>query len=385
MPWNRRSLPSPLICVWILVVVLGIGLGRQVLLITQRSNNRRIPSEPGKAGDWPRSSEEEEREGETVEEEPPSTFNVHGARWRGPDFLTANPRVSKAFQQRISRIGVLAFPSDAVIGEIVENIPTKNGERVPVYLVYLDMSYLKLTLNWICNVDKFQTVLNRTIFVAFDLTSHNALQKLSNSRKYQGKQGLRLVYEQYKVKKQKWGKKEARYGGYLYFTMMLFRTRIEKLLLENGVNFFLVEADATWHLDPGDYLFNLAGDVVALNDGYDGDRVINHGFSSFRPRPRVLEFFKELERLQATKSRTGDNANEQYYMQTLLATNFTDLDVTYLDSNLFCNGREYLKKSPGFDPWVRHNNYMIGTANKINRTKIGGWWYLDKDEKCIDH
>jgi len=266
-------------------------------------------------------------------------------------------------------------PSLRSVEQILAKIPLENGKRLATYLQYLDSAYLELTLNWICNVKPFHTVLPRTVFVAFDMQAYEALRKKSLE------ESLLLVFEPYQPR---WSRREkdVQYGHSQYFNLMLYRTRMELMLLEAGVEFFLVESDATWHRDPAPLIFDLPGDVVALNDAmYPGDFMINHGFSSFRPRPRVLEFFRELEGEQGAGQRSGDEGNEQYIMQRLLADKYADLNVTYLDRNLFLNGKMYLSEL-GTQPLVRHNNFLIGTKAKVERAKDAGFWYLDPKGIC---
>jgi hypothetical protein len=263
------------------------------------------------------------------------------------------------------------------IGFHIQKTITRGG---PIYMQYLDKSYITMTKSWICNVIPFETILPRTIFVTTDQIAHDALVEFSHSVLRRVLPLLNVILIPF-IPHTANGK-DLDYGTLQYYDMMLFRSGIDWQLLKNGIEFMTIEADAVWHQDPSSIIFSTPGDIITGNDRPPGEiPLVSHGFSLYRSNPRVVEFLLTLlVKQEENFGSIGDSGNEQHIMTNLLQNEFHDLQVTFLNQNQFVNGEQFEDLNCPHCV-VRQNNWVVGNQNKIERAKGMKFWYLDDDDE----
>ena len=243
-----------------------------------------------------------------------------------------------------------------------------------VNVQFLNRGYVEMTKSWICNVQSFPGVLEKTMFIATDQYSYDTLLMFDPE--------LNVVLERYETPK------DLKYGQYAYYDFMLFRTKLLLQLLKHDIVVWLTESDAVWLKDPSDVVLHTKGDMVTMSDAPPPEKLLQGGFQLLRPTKPTLSVWTKLlamfqKKMSGTKKGTemNDSGSEQLMLNSLIRKE-PNLKMQWLDWHLFAPGLYYRNKNKFSRPMVILNNWIIGNAAKIARSKKWNHWYLDGNHKC---
>jgi Nucleotide-diphospho-sugar transferase len=277
-------------------------------------------------------------------------------------------------KEEISHIDSLDVGSKNSLLSAAKDIFSKHGV---VAIQLFNEGYIGMTKSWICNVKSFPGVLDRTLFIATDEVAYTALTDWDAT--------LHVVHMDYKTPT------DMVYGQHVYYSYMLFRTRLVCYLLANNISLWLIESDAVWLRDPSDEVFNTKGDIVTMSDWKPPSQHPQGGFQLLNSSNATLNVWLKLlkQQTEAVNSfQAGDDmgnaGNEQDMMKSLI-TSDTDLHVAWLDPKHFLSGMYYF--TPDYaaiavEPKVILNNFAVGNGAKISRAKEHGHWFLKDDGTC---
>lgn len=244
------------------------------------------------------------------------------------------------------------------------------------YLVILTVNhnYINLALNWVCWADRIK--FTNFILIAEDQSS------ATNFRK----RGVAVIVRH----DAPWIKKAGDYGSVEFQETMTFRTEFLMSVLTAGFHFVTADMDGLWLDDPLRY-FNDAADlqgqmhkVTKISGGLVIVRATQYGryfwnmvIECQRANARFLATAKEGTYVAATYT-------EQYCINELsrgLASQ-PSFSRSLLDPYIFPDGKSFFDERNsqyrGIWPAIIHNNWIVGTSNKINRLHD---WNLASVEK----
>ena len=263
--------------------------------------------------------------------------------------------------------------TEPALWSVAKGISQSNGF---VFLMFLNNAYLEMTKSWICKAQAIiPDVLKYTVFIT---TSDELSLELQTWNK-----DAQTFVQKYSVTK------PVSYGTYEYFRLTEERLRVQNNLIQQGVNVFVIESDAVWNSkEIIDVIHSrLQSNIIVTAD--DGNGQISAGFIGIRSTNDTRSFFqKSLDSYSATlanyKGRSGHigHVKEQKTItQTLNALHITIHRLTHCES---ANGQWYGRKpDPKCPlPMVIQNNWIVGNANKIKRSKKWGHWYLNDEGLC---
>mmetsp|Transcript_12710 Transcript_12710/g.37406 ORF Transcript_12710/g.37406 Transcript_12710/m.37406 type:complete len:298 (-) Transcript_12710:742-1635(-) len=166
-----------------------------------------------------------------------------------------------------------------------------------VMLQMFNYGYINMTKSWICNVRKFDGILERTLFVATDQAGYDAIQSFDPN--------LNVALEPYEAPA------VMTYGQFQYYAYMLFRSNFIVALLDSNISTWLVESDAVWLEDPTTSVLGMKGDTVTMNDDMWGSETKgNGGFQLLRTTPATKMAWHKLHSEQKNMITTLCNGNK---------------------------------------------------------------------------
>ncbi|GMT12820.1 hypothetical protein PFISCL1PPCAC_4117, partial [Pristionchus fissidentatus] len=244
-----------------------------------------------------------------------------------------------------------------------------------VYFTFVNEAYSQMTLNWLCNVDKFDGILNRTIIATSSATLCGSLRK-----EYPKVECVKIALPSTFSSNLDWGKKE-------YIQWLILRARILRRLVESSIPFVLFETDAVWFRDPTE-LFESAIkiddiDIKVPVKGYTG-RGQSLSFDPMLVYPtngsRVL--FDEMNKRLTMNSSLYD----QDILDELCRVQFNGVVCRTFDWAQIADGK-WFKLSDSerarYSPYIVNNNYYVGVQNKMTRQAMNHMWLLTpKSNKC---
>jgi len=256
------------------------------------------------------------------------------------------------------------------------------GDEKFIYLMFFNSGYFDFVRSWMCNIKLVDSrVLKRTLFVAGDTRASELLLESYPEAKVYTPENLHYA-------------EGATYGTYEYFKLTLDRLTIQSILIQSGINVFVIEADAVWFSAISEYMLEPLEtySIISADDG--GEGLISAGFLYFDQQ--LSSFFEEytnqyrdtLETLRQTNVSRIDSVDKgEQHMMTKLLTE-SDISVFWLDECHFARGQWY--DDPGYrllcpHPKVIQNNYLAGNEQKIARAKKWGHWFVNNDGTCLSH
>lgn len=286
----------------------------------------------------------------------------HYGQTEGRDFSLATDMIMK-FPRQLNRYGWDGLSQ-------TERIQKQYGF---VLLLFLNKAYLEMTKSFICHQPD---LLKQTIFV----TTSSQLRK-----ELKAWNPATLVFLQpYAVSK------SVYYGTYEYFKLTEERLKFQNNLIQDGINVFVIEADATWNsLQILDIIQNAfkEHDIVSADDD---NKLISAGFLGVRSTYKTRKFFKLYvdtysKHLASFSGQTGHigNVGEQHTMTRLLKK--LGVETYWLTQCESANGKWYLNKDLACPlPMVIQNNWIKGNEAKISRAKENKQWFLDENGECLN-
>jgi FkbM family methyltransferase len=249
-----------------------------------------------------------------------------------------------------------------------------------VMIQLLNEGYINMTRSWICNVYKFEDVLQKVLFIATDEVSFCSLAAFDRN--------LNVIHVPFGAQK------DLAYGQYSYYEFMLFRTKLLHHLLQMKITLWLVESDAVWLEDPTKLVLSTNGDMVTMSDVPPPKKVLQGGFQLLRPTSPTINVWENLVKtfvaaLEGAKkgSQMGDSGSEQLMLDKLIREE-PNLTVAWLPPENFASGLYY--KDASYSKSIKHpmvilNNFIIGNSAKINRAKNWKHWFLRDNGTCTSH
>ncbi|XP_006823572.1 uncharacterized protein LOC102804428 [Saccoglossus kowalevskii] len=244
-----------------------------------------------------------------------------------------------------------------------------------VIVQLLNYAYINMTKSWICNLEQFDDVMQRVVFIATDQTTYDELFKWRHS--------LNVVFAQY-------GSENAlRWGHVSYFKYCLFRAQIIDALLNHNISVLMTESDAVWFSYPL-HAFkptDEAVDMIVNSDKYEG----GNGFctcllflnATTNTRRVWGTLTKRLDQKlsQFTEEgaiRKNGFAQEMFYR---IVMNDDEIATRFLPNKQFVSGQWYSSKviQNAADPIILQNNFIAGNTNKIKRAIKWGHWFLSEN------
>jgi len=254
------------------------------------------------------------------------------------------------------------------------------------YLVVLTVNhnYINLALNWVCWAQRIR--FTNYILIAEDQSSASNFKK----------RGVAVIVK----KDAPWIKNAGDYGSVEFQETMTFRTEFLMSVLHAGFHFVTADMDGLWLDDPIPY-FNDAADlqgqmhkVTKISGGLVIVRATTYGRYFWN---MVIECQRGNAQFLATAkpgSYVAATYTEQYCINQLslgLASQ-PMFSRSLLDPWVFPDGKSFFDETQsqhrGMWPAIIHNNWIVGTGNKIKR--LHDWNLASADEEAgtclpLDH
>ena len=168
---------------------------------------------------------------------------------------------------------------------------------------------------------------------------------------------------------------EADYGTKPFKDIMMEKVRMITEELEKGVPILYLDTDIVVLQDPFPHLNKLSPkDVYFQSDEQDFRKdVTNHcaGCMFIRPTSGSKQLFgKTLSYLENV------DYDDQVMLNQIIQENESSFNIGSLDPGMFPNGPRYFDAKSSVEPFLVHNNYIVGLHNKIQRFKNHNLWLL---------
>jgi hypothetical protein len=250
-----------------------------------------------------------------------------------------------------------------------------------VYLLFSNSGFLDVTKNWICSMQRFPEVLSNVLFVVSSPEAALQIERLDANLK------AVIRHTEHQGKSQ--------FGSPEYFQIVFDRIKIQNFLLQNDISTFVIESDQHWTEDITPHLRQpfLSDNLIGSRESsssHDSEQLMCGGFFGLPGTAQMKYFFaaflESYEVSLAETTREGDFEHfedDQAYLTKFAKDN--NMEITWLNHCVYANGLWYegkLQTRECNQPGVIHNNYIIGMAQKVDRAKRKGQWYLDSAEKC---
>jgi hypothetical protein len=286
------------------------------------------------------------------------------------------PTTQNEVEMRLQQLDGIIATSRAIVAK---------HEVVIIQLVYVGS--VELTKNWICMARKFGGVLEKTLFIATDEGSEEALKRFPEL--------VNVVH--YPCK----SSPAMQYGEVAYFRYMLCQTDLIAKVVSADVTVWLVEASAVWNRDPTPLVLSQGGDVVAMNTQMSPLKEIEGGFQLLRPTPNTKSIWNGLSKAQSSNLakyagcqmfREIQDEESEHAMMEAIIKQTPMLKISWLEGPDFYGGMWYTmsahaqtgKKdtSVNKNPTVILNNVIAGNQGKIHQAKTFSQWFLGSSGNC---
>ncbi|XP_077870112.1 uncharacterized protein LOC144363051 [Saccoglossus kowalevskii] len=237
-----------------------------------------------------------------------------------------------------------------------------------------------MTKSWICNLEKFDDVMQRVVFIATDQTAYDELLKWRHS--------INVVLAQY-------GSEDALlFGRVSYFKYCLFRAQQIDALLNHNISVLMTESDAVWlsyplhAFEPKDE----AVDMIVNSQNYNGGTGFCTCLLFLNATTNTRRVWSTLtNRLDQKLSQFTEeaaigskgSAQEMFYR---IAMNDDEITISFLPNKQFVTGQWYSSVDirNETDPIILQNNFISGNTNKIKRAIKWGHWFLSENtSNCL--
>ena len=295
----------------------------------------------------------------------------HFDKTEGRDFALAT-QVELKFPTVLVKYGWDGHRNEVYDSENVFSIAKTIEQKYGfVFLMFLNDAYLEMTKSFICH---HPTLLKQTIFLT---TGSHLTEQL-----HAWNPDIFVHAQLYS------NNKKVSYGTYEYFRLTVERLQFQNELIQNGVNVFVIEADATWNsLNIIEVIRNafMEHEIVSADDHF---KLISAGFLGVRSTDKTRTFFQQYvdaysKKLEPYRTRSGQigDIGEQHTMTPLLKK--LGIQVHWLSQCESANGKWYRQTNPDCPlPMVIQNNWIVGNSAKIKRAKENKQWFLDEKGQC---
>eukprot|EP00912_Choanoflagellata_sp_UC4_P002168 UC4_evm7s1370 len=267
--------------------------------------------------------------------------------------------------------------SDILMRNALNTISDINSQYGVAIIQVFNDGFIEMTKSWVCNVKRFDKVLDRTVFVATTKTSYQKMKNFNDD--------LKVVLIPFHATG------DLSYGKYSYFDYMLFRSWLIFDLLRSGVTLWIIESDAVWLKNPIDLVLETKGDIVTANNAAPPRKELSGGFLLLRPTELTIKLWaKMVYRFESIMNdihadeNIGNAGSEQIQLNILISRE-RGLKVVFLPVPEFISGLWYrgeYKFSKEKQSLVIQNNWLIGNEDKIGRAKKYNHWYLNDNGNC---
>lgn len=252
-------------------------------------------------------------------------------------------------------------------------------KTIPLMVTLVNDGYIPIALNWLCHTEHF-SIHNQILVIT---TDQKVMEQLS-----QASPNITIV-----VLGSNFITGDQKHGHVGYIRLLLWRTQILNELVQNGIQTLLFEFDSIWFKNPLQLLFsyNSSADMLCVKN-YNNPGTVNGGFFYLFPTYSTkMVFRKLLSMLNQLYSkynhldfqcRLPTEDNDQEMLSRLIAMKYSNISVVMLSYNDFSDGVWYGMKNTTrsqIQPYIIHNDYIVGNKQKIKRFKSFGHWFISDD------
>jgi hypothetical protein len=182
---------------------------------------------------------------------------------------------------------------------------------------------------------------------------------------------------------------EASFGKKHYKNIVKVKLKAIKIILQENYFVLYVDTDIVFFQDPFVHIFNLPPkDIYFQSDNGREDDAFSavigktnlcSGFMFIIPNKKCIELMDQsLDVIEKSKSKIY--VYDQDAINYILKSKNKQKEVDYgiLSPSLFPNGVRFFEKRKqcANNPFIVHNNYIVGLDAKVNRFKKYGLWYV---------
>ncbi len=309
-------------------------------------------------------------------------------------------RLTNQYQADYSRKGTLKEESE-LLPPLLENLdslekefkmkvgsPVSNSgstgdkplDRRTVIVLVANEGVFDLLLNFVCSIEKLDTVNKRDIVVFVGTKSFAKVVE---------RMGVHAIHSTALG-----SMPENAAGSYLdktFSRMMWFKATSVYLAVKCGFNVLFQDVDLVWLINPIPYLLEIEADMSFMDDGARSPRYtpffVNSGFYFVKYNSRTRYFEEKL--VKSGPSEIGFTHSHQSVLIRHLSESYhhAKLSVYVLDRELFPSGQAYHENKPfikkitegKFRPYVFHMCWTSNREDKVKYFKEIGYWYLPED------
>lgn len=270
------------------------------------------------------------------------------------------------------------------VGSPVRSTPSAGAEdasgRRTVIVMVANEGVYDLLLNFVCSIEKLETVDKRDIVVFVGTKAFAGVVE---------RMGVHAIHS---IALGSMPENAA--GSYLdktFSRMMWFKATSVFLAVKCGFNVLFQDVDLVWLINPIPYLLEIEADMSFMDDGARSPRYtpffVNSGFYFVKYNRRTRYFEEKL--VKSGPSEIGFTHSHQSVLIRHLSESYhhAKLSVYVLDRELFPSGQAYHENKPFikkiteglFRPYVFHMCWTSNREDKVKYFKEIGYWYLPED------
>ena len=190
------------------------------------------------------------------------------------------------------------------------------------------------------------------------------------------------------------GNQEYSHVGYV--KLMILRTQMQLALVERNIEMYAFECDSVFLKNPIPLLHEQGNNVdIVFISNYKRPKAVNGGFLYLFPHNATKATFAQLNKMmlhlaykikdmERNKS-VPTSENDQVYLSKLHSQHYAGLRSKTMPFSEFADGKWYEiteAERKLTDPYLIHNNWIIGIDKKETRAKQWGHWFLKEDGTC---
>ena len=181
---------------------------------------------------------------------------------------------------------------------------------------------------------------------------------------------------------------EASFGEGNWGNIMKVKLEAIKIILQENYFVLYVDTDIVFFQDPFVHIFNLhPKDIYFQSDGRGFNVSKNPnlcaGFMFLIPNEKCIKLMDQsLNIIEQSNHRLYD---QDVINRIVKKNKIKNLDYGILSPSLFPNGARFFgqKKKCAENPFIVHNNYIVGLEAKVKRFKKHGLWYVSDSDPDI--
>jgi hypothetical protein len=223
------------------------------------------------------------------------------------------------------------------------------------YVTFLNYGCVEICENMIISAQKVGISMNDFYIGCIDKKSYDYMKKYSNCFLYDNQPNVN--YENFSDEPHT-----------TFSKITSYKFKVIKEIYKKHKNLCYVDTDVVFLNNPTKYLKNKKF-ILFQNDepGYS----LCTGFIVFNETKKCEDLLKDNELDDLMKIYQDERA-----INLLCNKKYRDCVAT-LPKEKFPNGYNYFTKNISNEPFIVHNNFIVGIENKINRFKQNNLWFLN--------